>query len=613
MITAIRQRLRRSRIRPATVNEQTDKSGGVISVLMIVMKKKMFVISAVILIQLYLVSSCNSGASREKDSVAMDVATIAQGESSFLAKCSSCHNFYLDGIGPQLAGITTDKPIDWIKNFIRYPKAMVDSGDSTAQTLYNRYKTLMPSFAHLPDEEINAIIAYLQTKKKQQRVYVKEDTNDIKNPIADSIRTSDLVVGVDSFTQVPASSDQPPFTRITKLDYQPNTGDLFVVDIRGKLYKLTNGKSKVYLDLASMKPKLVLQPGIATGFGSFTFHPQFQRNGILYTTHAEYPGLHKGDFNYVDTIPVMLQWVLTEWKGDPKSFPFEGTSREIFRIDMPTSIHGVQEIAFNPLAKPGSGDYGLLYIGIGDGGSAEIGSPLVSPEPRKVWGSILRIDPLGSNGRNGKYGIPVNNPFSKNDTPNFASEVYAYGFRNPHRISWTKSGKLLAINIGEHAIEALNMIEPGHFYGWPIREGTFVERFFNDNGKVYSLPTNDSIYHVTYPVAQFDHDEGTAISGGFEYHGTAIPELVGKYVFGDIGTGKLFYVETKDLKVGRQATIKKWHISKDGVLTSPEELCKNTRVDMRFATDSKGELYLLTKYDGKIYRLVKATRKPSAY
>ena len=101
-----------------------------------------------------------------------------------------------------------------------------------------------------------------------------------------------------------------------------------------------------------------------------------------------------------------------------------------------------------------------------------------------------------------------------------AREIYAWGFRNPHRISWSKSGQLLAVNIGEHNIESLNMIMPGHFYGWPIREGTFLERFFNDIGKVYPLPANDSVYHVTYPVAQFDHDEGTAISGGFEYRGS---------------------------------------------------------------------------------------------
>jgi len=570
------------------------------------MKKKIATIGAVMLAQLYLLSSCTSANSKEESSIATDPAMVAQGESSFMAKCSSCHNFYLDGIGPQLAGVTSDQSVSWIKSFIRDPHAVIESGDTTAQKLFKRYKTLMPSFANLPDSEVNALIAFLHTKKKHVRPYVKEDTNDIKNPILDSIRTSNLVVGVDSFTQIPASAQQPPFTRITKLDYQPNTGDLFVVDIRGKLYKMVNGKPEVYFDLASQEPKLVLQPGIATGFGSFAFHPQFAKNGILYTTHAEYPGLRKSDFHYADTIPVMLQWVLTEWKGDPKSVPFKATGRELFRIDMPTAIHGMQEIAFNPHAKPGSDDYGLLYIGIGDGGSKEVGSPLVSPEPKAVWGSILRIDPMGNNSNNGKYGIPQNNPFAKKDSTSFAREVYAWGFRNPHRISWTKSNKLLAINIGEHAIEALNMIEPGHFYGWPIREGTFVETFFNDNGKIYPIPANDSSFHVTYPVAQFDHDEGTAISGGFEYNGKAIPELVGKYVFGDIGTGKLFYVETKDLKLGKQAVIKKWHLSKDGVLTSPAQLCKNPRVDMRFGMDSKGELYLMTKYDGKIYKLVKA-------
>jgi glucose/arabinose dehydrogenase len=357
--------------------------------------------------------------------------------------------------------------------------------------------------------------------------------------------------------------------------------------------------------MATLKPKFIHQPGLATGFGSFAFHPQFEKNGLLYTTHAEPSLSAPADFNYPDSIPTTLQWVLTEWKTDPAHFPFTGTGREIFRIDMPTSIHGMQEIAFNPLAKPGDKDYGLLYIGIGDGGSTEIGFPLVSTVPQNIWGSIIRIDPQGNNSRNGKYGIPSNNPFSKGDGLKKAGEVYAWGFRNPHRINWSKSGQLFSINIGEHNIEALNMIMPGHFYGWPIREGTFMERFFNDIGKVYPLPANDSIYHVTYPVAQFDHDEGTAISGGFEYTGKAVPQLVGKYVFGDIGTGKLFYVDMKELKLGKQSTIKKWNISVDGVPTTLTKLCGNTRVDLRFAKDKNGELYLLTKEDGKIYKLVK--------
>jgi hypothetical protein len=114
------------------------------------------------------------------------------------------------------------------------------------------------------------------------------------------------------------------------------------------------------------------------------------------------------------------------------------------------------------------------------------------------------------------------------------------------------------------------------------------------------------MFHVTYPVAQFDHDEGVAISGGFEYTGTAIPELTGKYLFGDIPSGKLFYVNMKDLKPGKQAVIKKWNIALDGKVTNLVAVTKSNRVDLRFGMDKKGELYILTKADGKVYRMVSA-------
>jgi glucose/arabinose dehydrogenase/cytochrome c2 len=577
------------------------------------MKKAVLIALSGVLLLWISFSCCNSDSATNRDSVSADPATIAKGRTLFENNCSSCHvlsDVSLNGIGPHLAGVTQENSIEWLKDFIKDPKKAIESGDTTAQKLFKRYKAVMPSFGHLGDEQIYQILAFLHTQKKKERVYVKEDTNDIKNPIPETIQTSDLVVGVEYVTQIPASSDQMPKTRITKLDYQPGTGDLFIVDLRGKLYKIENGQSKVYMDLAAMKPNMVFYPGIASGFGSFAFHPEFQKNGLLYTTHVEYPVVgNKADFMYADSIPVMMQWVLTEWKTDPKAFPFSGKGREIFRVNLPTSIHGIQEIAFRPNAKPGDEDYGLLYMGLGDGGSKEIGFPLVSPKPEKIWGSILRIDPLGHNGRNGQYGIPASNPFAKGDPKKVAPEVYAWGFRNPHRISWTKSGQLMAVNIGEHNIEALNMIKPGHFYGWPLREGTFEERFFNDNGKIYPLPVNDSTYHITYPVAQLDHDEATAISGGFEYKGTTIPQLMGKFVFGDIGTGRLFFVNVKDLKLGQQATIKKWNISLNAQPTTLAQLCGSDRVDMRFGMDSKGELYILTKADGKVYRLVNATKK----
>jgi len=572
------------------------------------MRKIILITSTIGFASLYF-TNCNSGNSSDSSAISTDSITIAHGKASFENKCASCHNFSGNGIGPQLAGITLQQPIEWIKGFIKNPKKVIDAGDTTAQKLFKEYKAAMPSFDYLSNEEIDALIAFIGTQKKLERKFVPVDTNDIKNPIADAVESSGLMVDIALVTQIPPSSSDTPVTRITKLDYQPNNGNLYVIDLRGKLYKLQNGQPSVYMDIAALRSKFINQPGTATGFGSFAFHPEFSKNGLLYTTNTEGPGSGRADFTYPDSIPVMLQWVLTEWKTKPEAFPFSGIGREVFRINFPTGIHGVQEIAFNRFSKPGDEDYGLLYIGIGDGGSAEIGSPLVSPVPGGVWGSIIRIDPSGHNSVNGQYGIPAHNPFATKDSTTNAREIYAWGFRNPHRMSWSKSKQLFAVNIGEHNIEALNMIVPGHFYGWPVREGIFVERFFNDLGKVYPLPSNDSVYHITYPVAELDHDECTAISGGFEYQGAAIPKLAGKFLFGDIGTGRLFFVNMKDVKLGAQATVKKWNISVNGSPTTLTQLCKNSRVEMRFGMDSRKELYILTKADGKIYRLVGATMK----
>src|SRR5690606_29990884 len=161
---------------------------------------------------------------------------------------------------------------------------------------------------------------------------------------------------------------------------------------------------------------------------------EFARNGLLYTTHTEKAGSAPADFAYDDTLNVKLQWVLSEWKTDqPEGFPFRGESRELLRINMVGQSHGVQEITFNPLSKPGDEDYGLLYVGIGDGGSAERGILHINIGPETIWSSIIRIDPAGRDSRNGKYGIPKTNPFADSRNPKALGEVYAYGFRNPHK------------------------------------------------------------------------------------------------------------------------------------------------------------------------------------
>jgi glucose/arabinose dehydrogenase len=301
--------------------------------------------------------------------------------------------------------------------------------------------------------------------------------------------------------------------------------------------------------------------------------------------------------------------VLSEWKtAEPGAFPFKGKSRELFRANMVGSFHGVQEITFNPMAKRGDEDYGLLYIGVGDGASVELGFPFLVRNEDKFWGSILRIDPAGNNSKNGRYGIPPTNPFAKSKNPNTVRERYAFGFRNPHRITWTKDGKMLASNIGHHNIESLYMILPGHNYGWPIREGTFVIKANENMSNVFTPPADDSVYQITYPIAQYDHDEGNAISGGFEYWGTALPELQGKVIFGDIVRGRIFYVETADVHIGKQAVIKEMNVSLDGRPTTMIELSGAQKVDMRFGRDHKGELYVMSKPDGRVYKVVRAGR-----
>src|SRR3954454_12442766 len=141
------------------------------------MKEKSIIISGALLCQLYFFSYCNSGTASNNNSIPSDSVTIAQGENSFTQKCNSCHNIYFDGIGPELAGITSEQQVAWIKNFIKDPQKIINSGDTTAQKLLKRYKTVMPSFGYLPDEEIDAIISFIHSKKKLDRKPVKVDSN----------------------------------------------------------------------------------------------------------------------------------------------------------------------------------------------------------------------------------------------------------------------------------------------------------------------------------------------------------------------------------------------------------------------------------------------------
>jgi glucose/arabinose dehydrogenase len=561
----------------------------------------------------YFLYSCTSNPSTGNNSISLDTAAIAKGKDLFNRNCVSCHAFSHDDIGPKLGGITADVSTDWLLRFIKNPQEVISSGDQRAGILFKKYKSVMPSFAFLKEEDLRAIISFLNTQKSADHPPVSEDRNAIANPITEKIKLSGLVVDLEHVVDFPSSNKGTfPKTRITKLTFQPGTFSLFVNDLRGKLYKLKRNKPTVYLDMVKLKPKFIDEPGLATGFGSFAFHPGFETNGLLYTTHTEAPGSGKADNHFPDSIEVALQWVLTEWKiANPADDTLKGTERELLRLNMVTGAHGVQEITFNPLAKPGSRDYGLLYIGIGDGASVQVGYPFLTHSKENLLGSILRIDPLGNNSANGQYGIPPNNPFVHEKDTKTRREIYAYGFRNPHRITWTLSGEMLACNIGQANIEAIDLISPGADYGWPIREGSFAFNPYGNLNNIYPLPANDSIYKITYPIAQYDHDEGNAISGGYEYSGITISLLEDKFLFGDIPSGRLFYINFFDIHSRKPVIIEEWTITLNGVATTLKKLCQSDRVDLHFGKDAYGELYIMTKADGKLYKLQRATMKNS--
>jgi glucose/arabinose dehydrogenase len=246
-----------------------------------------------------------------------------------------------------------------------------------------------------------------------------------------------------------------------------------------------------------------------------------------------------------------------------------------------------------------------LYWGFGDGGSNNIRHPELGHRLQSFLGTILRIDPKGRNSRNRKYGIPPTNPFVRSRNRSTLKEIWAYGFRNPHRMSWdiAHGKRMIVTDIGESNIEEINIVEKGGDYGWPEREGNFGINTKRDLKTVYNIPEKD-LKRYKQPFAQYDHTEGNAISGGYVYNGT-LDSLRNKYVFGDIVTGRLFYVNM-DSHLADSA-IYEIGIVQNGNEITLREMSSLERLHLRIGYDRFAkQLYVITKADGMIRRVVKA-------
>ena len=320
----------------------------------------------------------------------------------------------------------------------------------------------------------------------------------------------------------------------------------FILDQIGVIWRVdvNTGEKSIYIDIADRLISLgVFNPGgyDERGLLGFAFHPKFVSNGLLYLYLSE-PVTGAPDFTTLDSNAtadhqsVVLELSIANVSAISGLAEIDAI-RELLRIDQPQFNHNGGALIFD------SKDY--LYISLGDGGNADDqglghGDFGNGSDPSNPLGSILRIDPLGNNSSNGAYGIPSDNPFIGQD--GFLNEIYAYGFRNPWKLSFDQNGDLYAADVGQNDIEEINLVEKGQHYGWPIREGGF---FFDNNGEfsgilTTQIPPNFPPVNLIDPLLQYDHDEGISVAGGFVYRGSRNPTLKGQYIFGESFERRIF-------------------------------------------------------------------------
>jgi hypothetical protein len=493
--------------------------------------------------------------------------------------------------------------------------------------------------------------------------------------------------------KVDGKGNSADLARIEQLRQEPgkDRGRFFVNDINGPLYILDKRSKQVvtYLDFNGTEGhqglfhKLYTNGGNSDGLIDFAFDPDYAHNSKFYTVHIEdpsmpgssmpdnthFPGLNLTSYSVTPPIqtpgPTRLEGVLVEWTDtNPADSTFQGTARELMRLQLTGPSHPMSGLVFNPTAKPGSPDWRVLYISVGDGAAGESMNLAIRQNPQRLddlVGKILRIIPdlkehpnSSTVSPNGRYRIPNDNPFVS--VPDAHKEIWAYGLRNPEMFDWysdpadPSKDSLIATVIGLHTWETIDMIHKGTNYGYSLREGN---QQLDQDDRTSALPDVDKIpirvnptttigvVTPSYPVVEYGHDKdgGDAISNGYVYRGRNAA-LRGKYILGDITTGHIWYVNYDDMLAADRnngpkslAQMHQVQIVWDKPDTGKEQyssmypICEaayharggtaavlpgrapvsGNRADIHFSEDAQGNLYIISKSDGMIREVVGAT------
>ncbi|MCZ6915180.1 MAG: PQQ-dependent sugar dehydrogenase [Gemmatimonadetes bacterium] len=334
------------------------------------------------------------------------------------------------------------------------------------------------------------------------------------------------------------------------LTHQPGDDRLFVVEQLGRISIIDNGTVQPvpFLDISA-----IVQIGNEQGLLSVAFHPDYDINGYFYVYYTDFLGASR-----------IVRYTGTAVLGDPDS------DLDILTVPQPFANHNGGLLEFGP--------DGMLYIGLGDGGSA--GDPLLhGQDPTTLLGTILRID-VDDADPGLEYGIPADNPFV--GSASGADEVWAYGLRNPWRYAFDAvDGLLLIADVGQNSFEEINVVDDdrgGLNFGWNVMEGNSCFLANNCNMTGLELPA------LTYE----NGGNACSVTGGYVYRGSELRRVGGHYFFSDFCGG---FLRSFRYDNGSVADLTDWGVNA-GAVTS-------------FGEDVQGELYMLTGA-GQVLKIVES-------
>ena len=330
-----------------------------------------------------------------------------------------------------------------------------------------------------------------------------------------------------------------------------------VVEQPGRILLLTGDdddtwSATTFLDITER----VNDGGNEEGLLGLALDPNFESNGVFYVYYTASDPRRS----------VVSRFSVTAEDHDLADAKSESI---IIEAAQPYANHNGGQIIFGP--------DGLLYIGLGDGGSA--GDPKGNGQDLStLLGSILRID-VSASGAGGGYTVPVDNPFV--GVQGARPEIWAYGLRNPWRFTFDRlTGELWAADVGQNALEEVDVIAPGRNYGWNVMEGS---ECFGARGDACSPEGFEA------PVVEYGRDDGCSITGGYVYRGSRLPSLQGQYIFGDYCSGKVWTFSRQPGDAVR-------------AVDKSDELLDTSHKISSFGEDNSGEIYIISLVGG-IYTL----------